>query len=94
MKRDLDFFIIFFRYPKAWEGMSIEEKTSALYDFTKDSMTQLLDNGVDVCMVQVGNETNNGMAGPFMPFSVARFPSATAVARSLFPPPYPLPFSS
>lgn len=49
--------------PKAWVGMSLEEKSNALYEYTKDSLTQLLDNGVDVCMVQVGNETNNGMAG-------------------------------
>lgn len=49
--------------PKAWEGMSVAEKSDALYEYTKDSLTQLLDAGVDVCMVQVGNETNNGMAG-------------------------------
>ena len=49
--------------PKAWEGMSLEEKSNTLYEFTKDSLTQLLDAGVDVGMVQVGNETNNGMAG-------------------------------
>lgn len=49
--------------PKAWEGMSVEEKTDALYDFTKDSLTQLLDAGVDVGMVQIGNEINYGMSG-------------------------------
>lgn len=49
--------------PKAWIDLSLEEKSNALYEFTKDSLTQLLENGVDVCMVQVGNETNNGMAG-------------------------------
>ena len=49
--------------PKAWEGMSAQEKCDALYDFTKDSLTQLLDAGVDVGMVQIGNEINNGMAG-------------------------------
>ena len=49
--------------PKAWEGMDIEEKSEALYGFTKDSLIQLLDAGVDVEMVQVGNEINNGMSG-------------------------------
>lgn len=49
--------------PKAWVDLSLEEKSDALYQFTKDSLTQLLENGVDVSMVQVGNETNNGMAG-------------------------------
>lgn len=49
--------------PKAWVDLSLEEKSDALYQFTKDSLTQLLENGVDVSMIQVGNETNNGMAG-------------------------------
>ncbi|MEE0920817.1 MAG: glycosyl hydrolase 53 family protein [Lachnospiraceae bacterium] len=49
--------------PKAWEGMSIDEKSEALYTFTKDSLTQILDAGVNVGMVQIGNEINNGMSG-------------------------------
>ncbi len=39
-------------------------KSEALYDFTKAKPCRLLDAGVDVGMVQVGNEiNNNGMAG-------------------------------
>lgn len=49
--------------PKAWKGMSVEEKCDALYDFTRESLTEILDAGVDVGMVQVGNEINNGMSG-------------------------------
>lgn len=49
--------------PKAWENMSGEEKSDALYQFTKESLTKILDAGVDVGMVQVGNEINNGMSG-------------------------------
>lgn len=49
--------------PKAWEGMSVEEKSSALYDFTKESLAKILNAGVDVGMVQIGNEINTGMAG-------------------------------
>lgn len=49
--------------PKAWEGMSGEEKAEALYEYTKESLTELLDAGVDVGMVQIGNEINNGMSG-------------------------------
>lgn len=49
--------------PKAWEGMDIEEKFAALYNFTLESLTQILEAGVDVGMVQVGNEINNGMCG-------------------------------
>lgn len=49
--------------PKAWEGMDIDEKSEALYEYTKDSLGQILEAGVDVQMVQLGNETTTGMAG-------------------------------
>ena len=49
--------------PKAWEGMSAEEKSDALYDFTIESLRKLLDAGVNVGMVQIGNEINYGMSG-------------------------------
>ena len=49
--------------PKAWENMSGAEKADALYEFTKQSLTEILDAGVDVGMVQIGNEINNGMSG-------------------------------
>ncbi len=49
--------------PKAWEGMSADEKCDALYDFTKESLTKILDAGDNVGMVQIGNEINNGMSG-------------------------------
>lgn len=49
--------------PKAWKGMSNEEKCDALYDFTIESLTEMLDAGVNVGMVQIGNEINKGMSG-------------------------------
>lgn len=49
--------------PKAWEGMAIEDKSEALYAFTAQSLTEILDAGADVGMVQIGNEINNGIAG-------------------------------
>lgn len=49
--------------PKEWESMSEKEKCDALYEFTKTSLAEILDAGVDVGMVQVGNEINNGMSG-------------------------------
>ena len=49
--------------PKAWEGMEIEEKAEALRQFTEESLTQILDAGALVGMVQIGNEINNGIAG-------------------------------
>ena len=49
--------------PKAWDGMDIEEKATALSAFTTDTLSQILAAGVDVGMVQVGNETNYGFSG-------------------------------
>lgn len=66
--------------PKAWVDFSLEEKSNALYEFTKDTLTQLLENGVDVCMVQVGNETNNGMAGETQIPNIAKLMSSGSKA--------------
>lgn len=49
--------------PKAWVGMTTEELADAIYAFTKDSLGQILAAGVDVSMVQLGNEITNGMCG-------------------------------
>lgn len=51
--------------PKAWENMNLEDKTAALKAYTEESVQALLDAGVDVAMVQIGNETNNGICGEF-----------------------------
>ena len=45
--------------PKAWSDMSHEERINTITEFTITSLTELLDAGVDVGMVQIGNETNN-----------------------------------
>lgn len=51
--------------PKAWKDLNGDpDKTAAaLKTFTADSLQQLIDAGVDVAMVQIGNETNFGIAG-------------------------------
>ncbi|MCR5031662.1 MAG: glycosyl hydrolase 53 family protein [Lachnospiraceae bacterium] len=49
--------------PKAWAGMDIDTKAQALSDYTTESLKALLDDGVNVGMVQLGNETTGGMAG-------------------------------
>lgn len=49
--------------PKAWKDLSVEEKASALNEYTIESLTALLDAGVNVGMVQVGNETNAKFCG-------------------------------
>ena len=49
--------------PKAWEGYDVDQKAAAISTYTKDSLTELLEAGVDVGMVQVGNETNAYFCG-------------------------------
>lgn len=49
--------------PKAWKDLSLEDKKNALYEYTKESLTSLLEEGVDVGMVQIGNETTTQFCG-------------------------------
>ena len=49
--------------PKAWSDMTHDEKLEAISTYTTESLKYLLDNGVDVGMVQIGNETTNGFCG-------------------------------
>ena len=49
--------------PKAWVGMAIDDKASALGQYTTECLQKLKDARVDVGMVQIGNETNGMMAG-------------------------------
>ena len=50
--------------PKAWEGMTVAELTQAVYDFTFDTMELFKKEGVNITMVQVGNELSNGLLWP------------------------------
>ncbi len=72
--------------PRAWEGMTIEEKTEAVYEYTKESLTAMLDAGVDVGMVQVGNETNGAMCGETIWFNIQYLMQAGSQAiREVYP---------
>lgn len=51
------------KVPKAWADYTVEEKQEALYAYTKESVQALLDAGVDIGMIQVGNETINAFCG-------------------------------
>ncbi len=72
--------------PVAWAGMEIEEKTEALYQYTRECLLKLKDAGVDVGMVQVGNETNGAMCGEKIWFNIQYLMQAGAKAtREIFP---------
>ena len=51
--------------PKAWQkdANDPDKMCENIYDFTKDTLQKFKDAGVDVGMVQVGNEITKGMAG-------------------------------
>lgn len=49
--------------PKAWAGLSIEEKAEGVYEYTLGCLNRLKDAGVSVAIVQLGNETNGMLCG-------------------------------
>ena len=72
--------------PRAWKGMEIEEKREAAFAFTRDCMTQLREAGVDVGMVQTGNETNGALCGEKIWMNIAYLMDAGARAvREVYP---------
>lgn len=72
--------------PKAWKGMAIEDKTEAVYQFTRDCLNQLKEAGVDVGMVQIGNETNGYLCGEKIWFNIQYLMQAGSKAvREVFP---------
>lgn len=72
--------------PLAWKNMEIEEKTEAVYQFTRDCLLQLKEAKIDVGMVQVGNETNGVLCGEKIWFNIQYLMQAGARAtREVFP---------
>jgi len=49
--------------PRAWANMNMADRGQALFDFTYGSIIRMLEAGIDIGMVQIGNETNSAMAG-------------------------------
>lgn len=50
--------------PKAWKDYSVDELEQAVYDFTLETMELFKKEGVNITMVQVGNELSNGLLWP------------------------------
>ena len=72
--------------PKAWAGMDLSEKEQALYDYTRECLQKLKSAKVAVAMVQVGNETNNGIAGETSWFNMQKlFSAGSKAVREVFP---------
>ena len=72
--------------PIAWNDMDIDTKSNALYEYTIESLNKLKSNNVDVGMVQIGNEINNGLAGETTWFNKAiLLGSGSKACREVFP---------
>lgn len=62
--------------PKAWASYGVEELEQAVYDFTLETLHTFLGAGVNITMVQVGNELSNGLLWP-----EGRVPNYDNIAR-------------
>lgn len=51
--------------PKDWASLSKDKISGAIYDFTKKVLTDFKAAGVNVSMIQIGNEINNGLVFPY-----------------------------
>ena len=50
--------------PKAWANLSFPELVEAVYNWTRDTLNYMRENGALPDLVQVGNEINNGFLWP------------------------------
>lgn len=73
--------------PKEWAGITdIDEKAEAVYQYTAESLKKLKKAGVDVGMVQVGNETNGAVCGEKIWMNICKiFSAGSKATREVFP---------
>ena len=73
--------------PKAWKDiLDIDEKANEVYKYTLESLNKLKDAGVDVGMVQVGNESNGAICGEKIWMNIYKIMAAGSKAtREVFP---------
>ncbi|MDR6200996.1 arabinogalactan endo-1,4-beta-galactosidase [Microbacterium sp. SORGH_AS428] len=72
--------------PKAWAALSVAEKAAATRAFTAEALTAFEAAGVDVRMVQIGNETTSGVAGVSGWDDMAQiFSAGSAAVREVLP---------
>lgn len=72
--------------PKAWAGMTLEEREQAIYDYTAESIRYIQDAGVAIGMVQIGNEITKGFCGETtVPKQYALMASAAKAVRDTNP---------
>ncbi len=50
--------------PKAWAGLSVDEVSDKLYQYTVETLKKCVKEKLDISYIQVGNEITNGMLWP------------------------------
>ena len=72
--------------PKAWKGLDIDEKAPLAEEYTRTCLKQLREAGVNVVMVQVGNETNGSLCGEKIWMNIYKIMNAGSKAvRAVYP---------
>ena len=72
--------------PKAWASMTLAQKATATHDYTEATLQDMKDAGVNVGMVQIGNETNGAVAGVTgIPNMAQIFSAGSAAVREVYP---------
>ena len=72
--------------PKAWKGLSIGDKAEKVRAYTVSSLKTIRDAGADIGMVQIGNETNNGLCGEIaVPKMCALYQAGAEAVRAFDP---------
>jgi arabinogalactan endo-1,4-beta-galactosidase len=66
--------------PKAWADLTLAQKTEKVKEFTKSSLEKIETAGGEVAMVQIGNETTNGIAGEYSKDNMAEIYKAGSSA--------------
>ena len=51
--------------PKEWKNYSLNQKKDAIYNFTKDSLTKMKKEKIDIGLVSIGNEINSGLCDEY-----------------------------
>lgn len=72
--------------PKAWASFDLPEKTEAIREYTKECLQAFREEGINVSMVQVGNETTVGFCGEWTPEGQYSLMAAAANAVRDFDP--------
>lgn len=50
--------------PKSWQGLDLDGLCDKVYEYTKSTLIIAKENGIDVKIIQVGNEITNGILWP------------------------------